>query len=338
MNKKASENNKNKNTKSFGRSMINSVEKFNGTTLFFIVVLSAIVVFITCILLFSNRKYIYIPDYEVMSYSEDINPGVIVISSYNEVENSETNVEEIVKTNRIILSLAYVNKAEKRNFTISELKGNYIGVVDEENYEYLTEYTNEDDMPSASARTHQFASTESGSKFDYKTILGELSYKFKEELDNDEVKEEKRTIEYKVDMIELTDEDMSKFKLDDSTAVNDFSDNPDYFSSYSVYQEVSESTDSKTKTKKMYSSITIKVANLEKYVFDYQLFGIDANGNVDPMVGYYNLSTNVKTTYSRSTNVPFDKEYKYLVAKGILRYEENGEAKELTLYSKKEIK
>lgn len=328
MSKKVNENKKNDSNKTFYNKMIHSVDRFNGTTLFFIVVLTAIVVFISCILLFSNKKYIYIPDYEKMSYSEDINPGVIVISSYNEVENDDET--EIVKSNRIILSLAYVEK--ERNFKISDIRCNYIGVIDNDEYEYLTEHTNEDDMPNASARTHQFASTKSGSKFDYKSILGELNYVSKK----DDGSEENKTIEYKTEMIELNEKDMEVLNLSEQNEFDNFKENSGVFSSYTIYQEVSDSNDSKTK--KMYSTITIKAAALEKYVFDYQMFGVDENGNIDPMVGYYNLSTKVKTTYSRSTSVPFDKVYKFLIAKGTIKYVENGEEKELVLYSKKVLK
>ena len=334
MSKKINEINKNKSVKTSKNSFLSSVDRFNGTTLFFIIVLTAIVVFVSCILLFSNKKYLYLPDYEVMSYSEDINPAVIVISSYSEVDDDNDETSKITKSNRVILSLTYVEKSGNeaaRKYKISDLRANFIGVVDKSEYEYLTEYTNEDTMPNASARTHQFASTTTGSKFDYKTILGELKYK----IEDNEGKEETKLIQYKTQMIELTDEDMDQLKLDDKNPLNTFTENSNYFSSYSVYQEVSESDE--VKTKKMYSTISLKIANLEKYVFDYQMFAIDDEGNVDPMVGYYNVSTNVKATYSRSTSVPFDKEYKYLVAKGILKYEENGETKELVLYSKKVI-
>ncbi len=303
-------------------------EKRNSTTLFFIAVMSAIVVFIACILMFSNKKYMYLPDYEELSYSEEVNPGIIIISAYNNVEDTDTKEESLVKTNRVILSFGYSEK-ENRNFTASDIRCNYIGVLEDGDYEYLSEHYDDDSLPNASVRTHQFTSTKSGSKCDYKSIYGEFMYKY---TSNDGA-EEVKTIEYKKDMLELTDADLEAVNLEDEeNNVNNFSEYPDFFSTYTTYQELGTTDNT---TKKIYATLTLKIANLTKYVFDYQLFAIDEDGDVFPMVGYYNISTKVKYQYSRSTAIPSDFNVKYLVGKGVLKYEENNEAKELVLYSKK---
>lgn len=320
------------------KSILNFPEKTNATSLFIIVVLSAIVVLVISILLFSNRKYIYIPEYEKMSYSEDINPGLIILSNYDYVENADSKVEELVKKNKTILTLAYADK-ENKEFTITNLNGNYVGVYNDEEYEHLSEYVVADSLPKSSARTHQFTTSVSGSKFDYKEIYGKLAYDYTDNKTNETTR---KIIEYKNEMIELTKEDKEILKLNDlkdETTLNNFSENPKYFSSYSVYVNPNANQDSEINT--IYAQIAIKESEIDAYVLDYQNFGVTENGEIYPLIGYYNISTNIKTSYSRSISVPKNITFKYLVAKAyfkceVLNKETNEyETKEMVLYSKK---
>ena len=255
-------------------------------------------------------------DYEKMSYSVDLNPTITIISSYKNIEG------ELEKTNRIILSLPYVNPND--GYVLSNVRCNSVLVKDTYEYEYLSELTYLEDLPYVSPRTHQFNSTKKGSKFDFDTLFTKLEYKVKYgKYEKDKI------LEFKTEILKLNDDDLTY--LNTSNVINDFNNYPNYFDTLSEYCEFNETYDDKA-----YLNIQLVKPIFEKYKFDCQMYAIDEDGNIKPLIGYYNISSFNRYSYNRTTSLPFDK-FKYIIVKGVLTYEENGETKELVLYKKRII-
>ena len=100
-----------------------------------------------------------------------------------------------------------------------------------------------------------------------------------------------------------------------------------YFSLVSCYNEKSNDG------YKVFFNLNINPSKFEKYKLDTQTFIVDNYGNINPLIGYYNISTFDIKNHSRSTTIP-QGSYKYLILKSVLKYEVDGETKELVLFKK----
>ena len=252
-------------------------------------------------------------NYREMLYSEEINPVITVISSYNKLEDNPSKLD---KTNRIILTLSYVNSLV--DYDISNVKCNATLVRNLYDYEYLREYYNEDNLKFK--QSHQFSSTVSGSKFEFDTLFTKIEYKL-----NLKGYEKSKTLEFKTEMLELNESDLNY--LNSSDEINDFVEFEKYFSSVSCYNEKLNDG------YKVYLNLSMIPSRFEKYKLDTQTFIVDNYGNINPLIGYYNISTFDVKNHSRSTTIP-QGSYKYLIVKSVLKYEVDGETKELVLFKK----
>lgn len=256
-------------------------------------------------------------NYEEMLYSKEINPIITVVSSYNKLED---NPSELDKTNRIILTLSYVNSLV--DYDISNVKCNATLVRNLYDYEYLREYYNEDNLKFK--QSHQFYSKVSGSKYEFDTLFTKLEYKL-----NFKEYEKTKTLEFKTEMLELNESDLNY--LNSSDEINDFVEFEKYFSLVSCFSEnINDGY-------KVFFNLNINPSNFEKYKLDSQMFLVDNYGNLKPLIGYYNISSFDIKNQSRSTTIP-QGSYKYLIVKSVLKYEENGETKELVLFRKSTFK
>lgn len=281
-------------------------EKTNATALFFIIVLCAIVVGIIATLLFANREYFYLPEYESVSYSEDINPSFLVLSNYTESD------EKIVQTNRLIANISK-NKNTK-DYSVKNIKMNVIGVT-EDDFEYISEYNTESEI--STYTTHTFTSLKSTSKLIYNKLVVKAAYDFVKD-----GKTERKVQTFSQDLFTLTKSEIDKIEKDEITEAKNV------VSTYSI--SVKEETSSELK--RVTAKLVLNTTELEKYQLSYQLFGVTESGKIETLVGYYNISReNNVSSYNRSITMPIKYGYDLLVGK--LTYTDK-EGNLHTLYSK----
>lgn len=261
----------------------NFPERTNTVSLFLIGIVFAAIVLVIGIILYSNRKYNYLPDYEESTYSEDINAAFIIESNYTKDD------DDIVQTNGI--SLSY-NKNKKNDTSYDIPTSRYIVIgVTENDYEYLSELYKETVLPSTYSITHIFSSLTTNSKKIYDELLVKIIYDYKDS--NNKVT--KKIQEFSQKMLKL-----EETELDSIENVNEIKENTDLISVFNVKQ-TTESSD----LKKVTCDLSLKNSDyLDKYKIDFQLFGIDDNGKIYDLIGFYNLSTRAKTSYTKNVTFP----------------------------------
>ncbi len=258
-------------------------EKANILSLFFIGIVFASIILVIGVILYSNRNYDYLPDYEEITYSEDLNPAFIVLSDYTIPD------DEIVQTNKIIMNLTK-NKKNDSSYDITNSKYNIIGITDD-GYEYLSEYNREEKIQNY-AHTHTFASLTSNSKKLYNKLLVKVVYDYKDS-DN---KISKKVQEFSQKLIKLDRTEIDSIKVN-----NEIKDNTDLVSTFNVRIV----PDSSSSIKKVTVDLSLKNSDaLDKYKVDFQVFGIDSNGKIYDLVGYYNISTTTSPTFTRTVSIP----------------------------------
>lgn len=268
-------------------------ERINSIVLFLISLLSLTIVIIIGVLIFSNRKYIYIPEYETIKYSEDINTVINVLSNYTETD------DEFSKTNRIILGYC---KTEKNNndYNIINTTFNLKGYIDGE-VEYLSEYTKTSKFENYYT-TYSLSSLTSNSKLDYEQVFVKTSYDY---VDNDN-NVTRKVQNFKQDFISLEENEYKNVKVDE------ISEQAAIFDKH----EVTRASDSDDKYK-ISATLYMNYKKVTNFKTDYQLFGIDDTGNIYTLIGYYNISNNVgtKSNYTRSITLPKDMNINKFIAK-----------------------
>lgn len=258
-------------------------EKANILSLFFIGIVFSAIILVIGVILYSNRNYDYLPDYEEITYSKDLNPAFIVLSDYTIPD------DEIVQTNKIIMNLTK-NKKNDSSYDITSSKYNIIGVTDD-GYEYLSEYNREEKIQNY-AHTHTFASLTSNSKKLYNKLLVKVVYDYKDS-DN---KISKKVQEFSQKLMKLERTEIDSIKVN-----NEIKDNTDLVSTFNVRIV----PDSSSSIKKVTVDLSLKNSDaLDKYKVDFQVFGIDNNGKIYDLVGYYNISTTTSPTFTRTVSIP----------------------------------
>ena len=143
---------------------------------FLILILALGIAIAAVVLLYSNRKYQYIPDYSESQYSEDVNTALLILSNYTKGSDSD----EVVKTNRIIAS--YAKSKKNDSCDIINVRFNLIGAK-KDNIEYLSEYNRTTKLENYQM-THTFTSLTSNSKQDYDRVYVKTAYDY---VDNNQV-------------------------------------------------------------------------------------------------------------------------------------------------------
>lgn len=283
-------------------------EKLNGTSLFIILLLSTVVVFCISVLLFINKTKPYVPNYEELIYSEDVNSSFAVCSSYTYNENV------LKKQNRITMYLSKI----KRNDTshdIGNIKASMIGQYKDGTIEYLSEYSSDSNLSNNYARTHQFTCLTASSSEDYETLYGKFTYDYIEGSDRTN-----KMFTLKETKLSLTEEEIKKEYGNEIIESG-------IFSKHSVKKE--EGTEAEMF--KISTNFSLNSAKTVKYHLDYQLFGVDSSNEVYDLIGIYNSSSEVNSDYSRSVSFPNNYALSYLIVK--LNYTDETGVK-TTLYSK----
>lgn len=273
-------------------TFLNFPDRVSNSRLFLIIILGLIIVFSLGLLLFSGKTYGYLPSYEEKIFSEDINPAFFVLSDY-----SNSN-DKIKKNNRIVYSLKK-NMKNDSTYNISNIRANLIGVLENGDYEYLSEYKSLDTLAKYPP-THNFASLTSGSSLDYKKIINKVVYDYA--LGNNVPQTKVLTFEEEI----LT---TSKEEYNQKYSENSIGNNKEIFSTHKITQTAD------TVSNKVQVELNLYYNIPAKYHIDYQLFGIDENDNVYTLIGIYNLSTLDDLTYTKSVSLSKDLKLKTLFAK-----------------------
>lgn len=269
---------------------------------FLIIILVLGIAIAAVVLLYSNRKYQYIPDYSESQYSEDVNTALLVLSNYTKGSDSD----EVVKTNRIIASYAKSKKNDS-SCDILNVRFNLIGAK-KDNIEYLSEYNRTAKLENYQM-THTFTSLTSNSKQDYDRIYVKTAYDY---VDNDQVTTRKYQT-YLQKIMTISDDEIKNATKDEIL------EQTNIFSNHVVRRKSDSDSDYR-----VYADLYVKKDNLTKYKLDYQLYGIDDNGKVYTLLGYYNLSTTVYSSISRGVTYPKDLDINTFIAKANF-LDENGQ-------------
>lgn len=261
----------------------NFPEKANVLSLFFIGIVFAALVLVVGVILYSNRNYDYLPEYEEITYSEDLNPAFIILSNYTIPD------DEIVQSNRITLSLTK-NKKNDKTYEIPNSRYNVIGVTSD-GYEYLSEY-NREEMIQNYSHSHTFTSLTSNSKQIYNKLLVKTVYEYKDS--NNKVIN--KVQEFSQNLIKL-----QRTEIDSIEVKDEIKDNKDLISTFNIRN----TKDSSSSVKKITLDLVLKDSSaLDKYKIDFQLFGIGSDGRIYDLIGYYNLSTRTTTSYTKTVSIP----------------------------------
>ena len=273
-------------------------ERIKPIILFLISLLAFVLTIVIVVLVYSNRIYQYIPDYTDIQYSEDVNTGILVLSTYTK----DSDTSKTVKSNRIIATYSKVQKNDK-TCDILNSKFSIIG-ANKDNIEYLSEYTRTAKYENYQM-THTFTSLTSNSKQDYDRLYVKTAYDYVD-LDGDQ-STTRKVQTYLQKFITISDDEVENATKDELL------EQVDVFSNHVVRRKSESDTDYR-----VYADLYIKSGDLKKYKLDYQLFGIDDKGNVYTLLGYYNLSTNVYSSISRGVTYPKDLNIEKFIAKATL--------------------
>ncbi len=286
--------NKDKVEKSFGKKMWEFPQKLNATSLLVIIALACIIVGVTSLLIFNNKVEPYVPEYEELTYSEDLNVAMAITSSYTYNDNT------LNKQNKIT---AYFGKTRLKDVTyaIKNIEGLFIGVTEDEEVQYLSRYYRSSALSTYTNTSNQFTCLTAGSKQDYDTIYGKVTYDY-EVTSTSEITNKMMT--FREDMLTLTNKEIDGnygTELDDSKI----------FSSHKIEKTVG--TEAKMYTITVNFTVNSKIAT--KYHLDYQLFGVDSSNEVYDLVGAYNLSSEINSTIYRTASFPSEYALRYFIVK-----------------------
>ena len=259
---------------------------------FLILILVLGIAIAAVVLLYSNRKYQYIPDYSESQYSEDVNTALLILSNYTKGSDSD----EVVKTNRIIAS--YAKSKKNDSCDIINVRFNLIGAK-KDNIEYLSEYNRTTKLENYQM-THTFTSLTSNSKQDYDRVYVKTAYDY---VDNNQVTTRKYQT-YLQKIMTISNEEIK------NTTKDEILEQTNIFSNHVVRRKSDSDSDYR-----VYADLYFKKDNFTKYKLDYQLYGIDDNGEVYTLLGYYNISTNTYGSISRGVTYPKDLDINTFIAK-----------------------
>ena len=280
--------------KSFCKKMWEFPQKLNATSMMVIIILSFIIVGVTSLLIFNKKETPYIPEYEELTYSEDMNVAITIASSYTYNDNT------LNKQNKIT---AYFGKTKLKDVTyaIKNIEGLFIGVTEDEEVQYLSKYYRTSALSTYTNTSNQFTCLTAGSKQDYDTIYGKVTYDY-EVTSTNEITNKLMT--FKEEMLTLTSREI------DSNYDTELEDSK-IFSSHKVEKTVG--TEAKMYTIRVNFTVNSKIAT--KYHLDYQLFGVDSSNEVYDLVGAYNVSSEINSTIYRTASFPSEYALRYLIVK-----------------------
>ena len=298
---------KNKEKNNFIKNIFIKTEKINSLFLFLIVVIIFTVSIILQACVLPKNDYKSEPNYEEVKYYDWVNPYVRVFTSY--VEESE----KITPKYRVIACF-FGNTSANR---IVDFKGDFLFITEENEYIYKGDTTLS--TSSAYSNTEYYLNNESVKGGFIDKIYGKLSYTRYE--NNEKTKEE--FITFKEEILSLSKKEKNM------EVCNQFSDISDIVESYNITLKKDEDKNT------IYSKLKTSSDSKLKYHIDFQLFGLDNEGEVYNLVGYYNLANNYKHEQNDETTIASKVNLEYVIVKCRVLDEQNGER---VVYLKKAFK
>ena len=272
-----------------------------------IILLAAVLVFLdSLIIVFAVPKvdYTYLPNYEERTEYDWMNPYARVITGYFVDDENE-----IYSSMTVTFCYFGVDVDHKATRTI----GSFTIVDDKDEIYYVGDLSRSTNTSYSTTSTplSRLSKPLSG----IKAIYGKVEY----DQMMGGVKNKTDVICFKEEMIDINKKEIKEISYSNQESIEKI---------ISTFDILTSAESGKTK-------ITNKFefkGNLEfKYHLDYQLFGIDKNGNVLDLIGIYNFSNNYSRYLSLDTRVPENVEFDYYI--GVFKLIEGQEEK--TIYIKK---
>jgi len=276
-------------------NFLNFPSKLNLLSLCLIVVVYGFLIGIGISCAVQDKKYIVIPEYEEMSYSEDINMFYKIYSNYtlksslsdDDKENFNPK-EHLDKADTLLLNYYGVNN--KKSVYV---KANASALYDDETMKYYTTK-----IASTSTKTGVFYLNSGTKQSNYPTdLFCDVDYNVEGEVKNYNLKFSKKLLTLSKNDFKESYVDNIKnaaYKNEQETIIR-------IFSNFRVTLEAPETSDSDVNKIKLAFTLTSDAA--KKYILDMQLFAVDSDDNVYNLIGFYNMSNNTLTTYSQSINL-----------------------------------
>ena len=297
---------KNNGKTSFIYKFLTFPEKLGMIFIYLIVIVLIIIDALLIVFAVPKVDYTYVPDYEETLTYEWMNPYVRSITGY--YEDEDKNIYSSMTATFCYFGVDVSHKAKDTlgSFTIIDDKGDIYYVGD------LTKNTS-----TTYSTTTTPLSRLSKALTGIKTIYGKVE--FNRMLNG--VSQGNEVLYFKEDIIELNKKDLENIGFSSEEDIKEV------ITSYNVF------TKKDSDKYKIVNRFDI-VSNVDyKFHLDYQLFGVDQNGEVLDLIGIYNLSNNYSKYSSLDTKVPERIQFQYYI--GVFKIKINGEDK--VLYVKKNV-
>lgn len=285
----------NQSEKTLLKKILLSPRKLNSIAIILIVSAYLIVVGVLIGVLGNAKEYVVYPEFEEITYSDKLNPFLKVYSNYS---YDSTN-DSFVKKDTVYASL-YANGSDK----VSNVSGRVSSILENKKMVYFEDKTNEADK----ITTHTIlVCSQKTHKANFEKFFAEFDYKY---IENNE--EKYGNIQYEESVLQLTKADKARETADEFLTEKYTIENEEYkiFSSFSVTYE------HKVEDKNNIISLKFGLSSKLKgeYHLDIQMYGVKDKEEY-PLVGYYNLSNNVLSSYSQNATVSDKLNFDYIYVK-----------------------
>lgn len=272
--------------------------KLNTIAITLIVVAYLIVAGILIGVVDNYKEYTIKPDYEELENSGKLNTFIKIYSNYTLDDH-----DHLTKKDNIIL--ACYAKSENN---VTDLKGR-ISTLHEDG----TMYYHKDKTPVASKITTNTVYLTNSKSFDSNVseIFGEFSYKYKE---NEAIKDVDYT--FAEEVLELTKKDKKEDEINEFVSATYVAKDGEKEIEQKLFGKftMSVTQDEANDVNEVSVQFSISTSLKGNYHLDLQTFAV-SDDEVYPLVGYYNMSNDIISSYSQKAKLPIDLDVDYIYAK-----------------------
>lgn len=272
-------------------------EKVNNVAIFFMLLLAVGIAFVVAAFCLPQREYNYVPDYDEVVYSDELNSAIKVYTTYtysNDVLTKKYNV------------VTFYTSTNSSIYKIQIQKTQFVGLTKDNGLVYYSPSTETSGEITSTSKTIKSSATDVGDA-GFEKLFCKIQYTLCDYQGASVVRTPNQILEVGEDFISLSKKDLQKDNA------NTFVDYSSLFTSYAVTVTTSTSDSSLYVIKLQF---TLTSSAVEKFHLDQQLYAVDTEGNMYDLVGYYGISCPTKS-YSHSTYISKSVDIEYIIAKGV---------------------